>query len=237
MWNNQMVWNLFFYSHASYCVAGVTLASARKPGRSEPNTVIFHSNPPLPRLQAPGAFWSGVGSRWSRAQILQVSRQSAFSISKSHQKSHHGSRLIWIIWTLARSPPEGGLKYLYRPNGMGYLWHGNTCLSENDDHWILGYPHCYRETLTRQEILPPDTTIIDAKAPALKKRQGSRWKKRRTNLRPARPFLIHMMTAHPTLKFIFQRDLVAMSVPHPLSLLKVLEACADLDYSSRCSNV
>jgi hypothetical protein len=31
--------------------------------------------------------------------------------------------------------------------------------------------------LTRQEILPPNTTIIDAKAPALKKRQGSQWKK------------------------------------------------------------
>ena len=44
-------------------------------GRPEFNTVIFHSNPP-PRPQTPGAFRGGVGSRWSRAQIRQVSRQS-----------------------------------------------------------------------------------------------------------------------------------------------------------------
>ena len=50
-------------------------------GRSESNTVIFHSNPP----QVPGAFWSSDGSRWSRAQFWSVSRQSVFSISKSHQ--------------------------------------------------------------------------------------------------------------------------------------------------------
>ena len=40
-------------------------------GRPESNTVIFHSEPPSPPApQAPGAFWSGLGSRWSRAQIL-----------------------------------------------------------------------------------------------------------------------------------------------------------------------
>ena len=34
--------------------------------------------------------------------------------------------------------------------------------------------------------------------------------RRRNFCRPARPFLIHMMTARPTLKFIFQRGLVAL---------------------------
>jgi len=52
------------FSPRSRKLAGVTLASARI-GRSESNTLIFHSNPP-----SPGAFWAGLGSRWSRAQIL-----------------------------------------------------------------------------------------------------------------------------------------------------------------------
>ena len=52
------------FSPRSRKLAGVTLASARI-GRSESNTLIFHSNPP-----SPGAFWGGLGSRWSRAQIL-----------------------------------------------------------------------------------------------------------------------------------------------------------------------
>ena len=63
-------------------------------GRSEFNTVIFHSN----ARQAPGAFWDGVGSRWSRASNpARSSRQSVFSISKSHQNPIMFTRLVWTL--------------------------------------------------------------------------------------------------------------------------------------------
>jgi hypothetical protein len=69
----------------------------------ESNAVFFHTNPPSPPPQPPRAFWSGVGSRWSRAQVLFVptfrgdscSRPSVLTISKPHLVSK-------LKWTLAK---------------------------------------------------------------------------------------------------------------------------------------
>ena len=238
MWNNQMVWHLFFYSHASYCVAGVTLASARGMAGLSPTQWFFTRTHPSPASKLPGHFEAVLEADGHGLKSCQVSRQSAFSISKSHQNpimvpGSYESYEPWLSFT-----PQGGLKYLKEDPmawdiyGMAIHVHGKMTTT---GFWATPTAIERHWRARRFCLQTPPSSM-----PRLRHWKNGRvlnGKKRRTNLRPARPFLIHMMTAHPTLKFIFQRDLVAMSVPHPLSLLKILEACADLDYSSRCSNV
>ena len=65
-------------------------------GRSESNTVIFDSKPapPLPPpSKLPGHFEAVLEADGHGLTSCQVSRQSVFSISKSH----HVSRLIWTL--------------------------------------------------------------------------------------------------------------------------------------------
>ena len=76
-------------------------------GRSESNRVIFHSNPP----KLPGHFEAVLEADGHGLKSCQVSRQSIFSISTSHQNPimfHHVSR---FIWTLAFVHLPLGLKF------------------------------------------------------------------------------------------------------------------------------